>query len=135
MSVVSKVKKDKRKIKSTKTTIDGIEFDSILEGYCYKCMTIEGFEFVIKPKYEILPEFKYQGKKIQNMVWTPDFYLPSINTIVETKGRANESFPVRLKIFLWRHCKLNGGTEPKIVILKNQKEVRDFIIEYKEHFK
>jgi len=128
------VKKDNRKIKSKKTTIDGIEFDSLLEGYAYKCMKMEGFVFQIKPEYEIIPKFTYQGMGIKRMIWTPDFFLPSINTIVETKGRANETFPLRLKIFMWIYCRINGGTEPKIVILENQKQVRDFIIEYKEYF-
>lgn len=128
------VKKDNRKIKSKKTTIDGIEFDSLLEGYAYKCMKNEGFIFEIKKSYEIIPPFTYHGKGVKKMIWTPDFYLPTINTIVETKGRANETFPLRLKIFMWVYCKLNGGDEPKILILENQRQVRDFIIEYKEYF-
>lgn len=126
--------KDKRKIKSRKTTIDSIEFDSLLEGYCYKCMKNEGFIFEIKKEFEILPKFTYHGQPIRKMVWTPDFYLPTINTIVETKGRANESFPLRLKIFLWMYSKINGGSEPNVLILENQNDVKDFIIEYKEYF-
>lgn len=135
MSVLGKGKeKDNRKIKSKKTTIDGIEFDSLLEGYAYKMMKQEGFVFEIKPVYEILPSFTYNFKGVRKMIWTPDFYLPTINTVLETKGLANESFPLRLKIFMWVNRELNGGKEPKIIIAKNQGEVRNFIIEHKEYF-
>lgn len=122
-------KKDNRKIKSRKTTIDGIEFDSILEAFCYRKMTEAGFKFEIKKEYEILKPFTYRGSKIRPMRFTPDFYIPETNTIVETKGLANESFPLRLKIFMWIYSALNGGSEPEIVILKNQKEVSQWVLE------
>ena len=41
-------------------------------------------------------EFKNRGeKKILNIKYTPDFVSPSF--IIECKGRANESFPIRWK--------------------------------------
>lgn len=120
---------DKRKIKSKKTTVDGVEFDSLLEGFCYRRMKEAGIKFVLKPKYEIIPKFKYNDAFIRPMIWTPDFYIPELNLIVETKGRANESFPLRLKIFMWIYSKVNGGDEPGIVILETQKEVSQFVLE------
>ena len=43
-------------------------------------------------------EFKNRGeKKILNIKYTPDFVNPSF--IIECKGRANESFPIRWKMF------------------------------------
>ena len=36
-------------------------------------------------------------KKIQNIKYTPDFVSDSF--IIECKGRANESFPIRWKMF------------------------------------
>ena len=36
-------------------------------------------------------------KKIQSIKYTPDFISPSF--IIECKGRANESFPIRWKMF------------------------------------
>ena len=36
-------------------------------------------------------------KKIQSIKYTPDFVSPSF--IIECKGRANESFPIRWKMF------------------------------------
>ena len=43
-------------------------------------------------------EFTNRGeKKILNIKYTPDFVNPSF--IIECKGRANESFPLRWKMF------------------------------------
>ena len=43
-------------------------------------------------------EFKNRGeKKVLNIKYTPDFVNPSF--IIECKGRANESFPIRWKMF------------------------------------
>ena len=43
-------------------------------------------------------EYKDRGKKkILNIKYTPDFI--GKNFIIETKGRANESFPMRWKLF------------------------------------
>ena len=43
-------------------------------------------------------DFKNRGeKKILNIKYTPDFVSTSF--IIECKGRANESFPIRWKMF------------------------------------
>ena len=66
-------------------------------------------------RYELFPGFEYDGdayercangkgdyknrgrKKILNISYTPDFIGKDF--IIETKGRANESFPLRWKMF------------------------------------
>lgn len=121
------VKKDNRKIKSKKKEVDGIVFDSTLESVCYEELKKTGLVFQMQVPYEIIPAFKYNGKAIRKMIWTPDFYIPSLNLLIECKGRANESFPLRLKMFMYQHCKDKGKEEPMIVILKNQKEIKDYI--------
>jgi hypothetical protein len=118
---------DRRKIKSKKITIDEIEFDSLLEGKTYTALRDSKEEFVIKPIYQIIPSFEYASDKIRKMIWTPDFYLPKRNIVLESKGLANESFPLRLKMFMWMHRIENGGMEPKVVIVKNAKELSAFI--------
>jgi hypothetical protein len=57
-------------------------------------------------------------KKIQNIKYTPDFISDSF--IIECKGRANESFPIRWKMFK-KHVKANL---PHVTLYKpqNQKE-------------
>ena len=112
-------KKFKRKqgpVRSKKVTVDGIQFASGLEKYMYLALKEAKIEahyegetyvlqdsFVFKNKsYEKQSngkgEFKNRGeKKILNIKYTPDFVNPSF--IIECKGRANESFPIRWKMF------------------------------------
>jgi len=112
-------KKFKRKqgpVRSKKVTVDGIQFASGLEKYMYLALKEAKIEaryegetyvlqdsFVFKNKsYEKQSngkgEFKNRGeKKILNIKYTPDFVSPSF--IIECKGRANESFPIRWKMF------------------------------------
>ena len=103
-------------VRSKKVTVDGIQFASGLEKYMYLALKEAKIEaryegetyvlqdsFVFKNKsYEKQSngkgEFKNRGeKKILNIKYTPDFVSPSF--IIECKGRANESFPIRWKMF------------------------------------
>ena len=58
------------------------------------------------------------SKKVLNIKYTPDFVSKTF--IIETKGRANESFPLRWKMFK-KHVKVNL---PHVTLYKpqNQKE-------------
>ena len=109
-------KRKKGPVQSKKTTVDGIKFASGLEVYMYKALKkakikakyegktfeiVSGFDF-IHPCYERTAngrgEFKQRGgKKILPIKYTPDFIGDGF--IIETKGRANESFPMRWKMF------------------------------------
>ena len=88
----------------------------------------EGFEFDVQ-SYERQSngkgEFKNRGnKKILPIKYTPDFVSSSF--IIECKGRANESFPMRWKLFK-NYVKVNL---PRVTLYKpqNQKEC-DTVIE------
>ena len=64
-------------------------------------------------------EYRDRGnKKILGIKYTPDF--EGKDFIIETKGRANESFPLRYKLFK----ALMAITEPSVSLYKpqNQKE-------------
>ena len=103
-------------VRAKKVSFDGIQFASGLEKYMYVALQ----KAKIKSKYEgetyILQEafmfetdsYERQGngkgdmvnrgqKKILNIKYTPDFISDSF--IIECKGRANESFPLRWKMF------------------------------------
>ena len=103
-------------VRAKKKVVDGIEFKSGLEAYMYKALKEAG----IKAKYEgvsyqLIPSFDFNnlsyerqsngkgeyknrsGKKIRSINYTPDF--TGNNFIIECKGRANESFPIRWKLF------------------------------------
>ena len=103
-------------VRSKKVTYDGVTFASGLEKYMYQALKkakikadyegktytlIDGFEFETS-SYERQSNGKGQfvdrgNKKILPIKYTPDFI--GTDFIIETKGRANESFPMRWKLF------------------------------------
>ena len=99
-----------------KTTYDGINFASGLEKYMYKALKEANIKNEYEGKsYQLLESFKFDNesfekqsngkgdfkdrgnKKILGIKYTPDFI--SDDFIIECKGRANESFPIRYKLF------------------------------------
>jgi len=111
-------RKKRGPVQAKKVTYDGIKFASGLERYMYMALKkakikakyegftyeiVSGFNF-INPSYERTAngkgEFKQRGrKKILPIKYTPDFICPNYSFIIECKGRANESFPLRWKLF------------------------------------
>ena len=130
-------------VRSKKVMFDGITFASGLEKYMYLALKkakikakyegetftlIDGFEFNIT-SYERQSngkgEFKNRGdKKILPIKYTPDFVNDRF--IIECKGRANESFPMRWKLFK----KFINRCYPHVTLYKpqNQKEC-DMVIQ------
>ena len=103
-------------VRSKKVTFDGINFASGLEKYMYIALksakigaVYEGATFELQEGFMFdTDSYERQGngkgtminrgqKKILNIKYTPDFVSPSF--IIECKGRANESFPLRWKMF------------------------------------
>jgi len=130
-------------VRSKKVMCDGITFASGLEKYMYLALRkakikadyegetftlIDGFEFDTT-SYERQSngkgEFKNRGdKKILPIRYTPDFVNSKF--IIECKGRANESFPMRWKLFK----RMINKQRPHVTLYKpqNQKEC-DRVIE------
>ena len=109
-------RRKKGPVRSKKVTFDGITFASGLEKYMYQALKkakihadYEGATFVLQEgftfdndSYERQSNGKGQMvnrgcKKILPIKYTPDFVSSSF--IIECKGRANESFPMRWKMF------------------------------------
>ena len=133
-------KRYKRKrgpVKSKKVTFDGITFASGLEKYMYQALKkakikakYEGQTYILQEAFDFkVDSFERQAngkgdmvnrgqKKIQSIKYTPDFISPSF--IIECKGRANESFPMRWKLFK----KFIKNDMPHVTLYKpqNQKE-------------
>ena len=135
-------KRKKGPVQSKKITYDGIKFASGLERYMYMALKkakikakYEGqtFELISAFDFELESierqsngkgEYKNRGsKKILNIKYTPDFI--GNDFIIETKGRANESFPLRWKLFK----KLLTEQKSKVTLYKpqNQKECDETI--------
>ena len=134
-------RKGRTKVKNAKkSTYDGKEFKSNLELYCYKkleeCKILVQYEentFTIFPAtvypqacYEGTPKKLYnKGSKIRPITYTPDFVDPEGKFIIETKGYANESFPLRWKLFK-KHLKDNNHRYV-LFMPRNKKQVDEIV--------
>ena len=109
-------RKKRGPVQAKKVTYDGIKFASGLERYMYQALkkakikaTYEGKTFEIISGFEFdttciarsangKGDYKDRGnKKILPIRYTPDFIGKGF--IIECKGRANEAFPMRWKLF------------------------------------
>lgn len=112
------IKKRRKKgpVQAKRISYDGINFASGLERYMYMALKkakirakyegetfvlVNGFHFeneVYERQANGKGEFTNRGgKRILPIKYTPDFI--GNNFIIETKGRPNESFPIRWKLF------------------------------------
>tara|TARA_R110002012_G_scaffold85883_8_gene213985 strand:+ start:3148 stop:3600 length:453 start_codon:yes stop_codon:yes gene_type:complete len=136
-------KKKRGPVQSKKIVYDNITFASGLERYMYMALKkakiralyegetfelFEGFDFPFE-SYERCGngkgDYKNRGnKKILNIKYTPDFVGRGF--IIETKGRANESFPLRWKMF--KKLVAENKIEPFVLYKpQNQKECDETI--------
>lgn len=111
-------KKGKKRgpVVAKKVTCDGIDFKSGLEKYMHLALKSAGIHAVYEGEsFELMSPFKFSpdsyerqangkgdminrgNKKHQGIKYTPDFIGEGF--IIECKGRANESFPIRWKLF------------------------------------
>ena len=111
-----RLSKKRGPVRAKKVSYDGINFASGLERYMYMALKkakikakYEGETFVLLAGFHFenecyerqtngKGEYKNRGsKRILPIKYTPDFIGDDF--IIETKGRANESFPMRWKLF------------------------------------
>ena len=134
-------RKSRSKVKNAKkSTYDGKEFKSNLELYCYKKLeeceilveyeenTFTIFDALVYPQacYEGTTKKLYnKGSKIRPITYTPDFVDPNGKFIIETKGYANESFPLRWKLFK-KHLKDNNH-HYVLFMPRNKKQVDEIV--------
>ena len=142
--------KKKGPVNSKKITVDGITLASGLEKYMYQALKdakikaqYEGKTFVVSEGFDFpntsiercangKGDFKDRGnKKILPIKYTPDFIGDGF--IIECKGRANESFPIRWKLFK----KVVSSEHPRVIIYKpqNQKECDETIKSIQHYLK
>ena len=116
-------KRKRGPVRAKKVSFAGITYASGLEKYMYQALKkakikalYEGATFELQKGFMFnIDSFERQSngkgdmenrgqKKILNIKYTPDFVSDSF--IIECKGRANESFPIRWKMFK-KHVKVN----------------------------
>ena len=137
-----KFRRKRGPVTSKKVVYDGITFASGLEKYMYIALKeakiinmYEGVTFTLQEGFMFDNEsYERQSngkgsmvnrgnKKILPIKYTPDFVSDSF--IIECKGRANESFPIRWKMFK-KHVKEHL---PRVTLYKpqNQKECDEVV--------
>jgi len=128
-------RKKKGPVNSKKIIVDNIQFKSGLEAYMYKALKTAKIKTEYEGiTYELIPSFNFKNsvherqsngkgeykdrgdKKILKISYTPDF--TGREFIIECKGRPNEAFPIRWKLFK-RYVSENL---PKVTIYKPQNQ-------------
>lgn len=108
--------KGRQIVRSTKTTVDGVQFASILESRMYTMLKEAGIRNSYEGKtYTVFSGFTYPEEcyeaylkrnkylvlrqNVSKIDYTPDFVGENEEFFIEVKGRPNESFPLRWKLF------------------------------------
>ena len=132
---INKRSRKRGPVRAKKVSFDGIDFASGLEKYMYMALKkakirskyegetfvlLNGFHFeneVYERQSNSKGDYVNRGsKRILPIKYTPDFIGDDF--IIETKGRANESFPMRWKLFK----KLVSEQFPNITLYKPQNQ-------------
>ena len=137
---MKRFKKSKKKgpVRAKKASVDGIQFRSGLEKHTYLALKEAGlYEMYEVEVFQLIDGFTLPnlsiekqangkgefvnrgGKKILGIKYTPDF--TGFDYIIECKGRANESFPLRWKLF--KRWLVNNGETRTLYKPQNQKDV------------
>lgn len=125
------------KINAKRKKVDGIQFRSMLEVFCYsklkeagivndyekhKFVLLEGFHYG-NSSYEDNGRSGYQDKKkhkVRDITYTPDFVDPKGKWIIECKGFANERFPLKWKMF--KNLLMQKDDPPVLFVPRNQRQ-------------
>ena len=139
MTMKKRFKRKRGPVRAKKVMYDGITFASGLEKYMYMALQKAKIKTAYEGMtYEIFPGFMFDNesyerqangkgdlvnrgsKKILGIKYTPDFIGLTDEFIIECKGRANDTFPMRWKLFK-KYVKDNF---PHVTLYKpqNQKE-------------
>lgn len=121
MSYKRRRKSGNRLIKSKKTSVDGIKFQSRLESRMYSLLKGSGLDFTYEvEKFIVVEPFKFKnesyerqsngkgemidrgsGKSVRKIEYTPDFVITIDESkyIIECKGFRTAEFNMRYKLF------------------------------------
>lgn len=138
-----KISRKKGPVVSKKVIYNGVTFASGLEKYMYKALLDAKIDFDYEGEtFELIPSFFFDNdcferqsngkgdfvnrgnKKVLNLKYTPDFVGEDF--VIETKGRANDSFPLRWKMF--KNYMVENGDNRVLYKPQCQKEC-DVVIE------
>ena len=114
-----------------KKIVDGVKFDSKLELYCHKMLTLFKIDFEFQKPITLIERFKYDGKWIRETTVVVDFIVKDGNdTIyVDTKGFPTEVSKIKYKML--KH-QLKDESNKRVVWLHSEKEVNEFLLTIKD---
>ncbi|QFG05191.1 holliday junction resolvase [Bacillus phage 019DV002] len=116
----------RNKFNNKKVEIDGIKFDSKMEGDYYDHLKQEQragrvSHFILQPKYTLQPSFKKRGKLFRAIDYKADFEVHYPNgdyVTIDIKGFETADFKIKRKLFekaypqelkLITYSKIDGG--------------------------
>lgn len=89
---------------------DGYTFDSQAEFLRYRELRLLERAGIITglrvhPRYEIIPGFRHNGKKVRATYYEPDFvYVEGGRTIAEDiKGKATQVYRIKMRLFILQY--------------------------------
>lgn len=123
------MEKNKKIKNATPTEYKGIKYRSNLEARCAKVFE----EYNINVEYEptkivLLPSFKYNGKTIRAITYTPDFVGDTF--IIECKGYPNDRWRDKKKWIM--HYLLKNGYDLTFYEVKSVKELKNLLEKIKK---
>jgi len=115
--------------------------DSMTNYLFYKELKRRKIKFEYQQTFELQPKFttvdyvirKKSGERVQGwfkcpirpITWSPDFLLVDYNMVIEAKGRVQETFPLKLKMFKYHVVTNDLGL--RVVVLHSLDDLKDFL--------
>ena len=141
----SKPKAKKGKVRNvTPLLLDGIQFKSKLEAYCYERLKASGIPFRYEQDSFILVDafsfpndswelgkikgvkaFKKANPTIRAITYKPDFTNLEQNWVIECKGMMTDAFPIRWKLF--KKYIHDNGLSYDLYMPRNRKQIDETI--------
>jgi hypothetical protein len=141
----NKPKTSKGKVRNvTPTKVDGFDFKSKLEAYCYQQLKASGIPFRYEQDSFILVDafsfandshelgklkgqnvFKKANPTIRAITYKPDFTNLDQNWVIECKGMMTDSFPIRWKLF--KKYIHDNGLKYDLYMPRNRKQIDETI--------
>jgi hypothetical protein len=145
-------RRNKGKIKNvTPLTIDGIDFKSKLEGYCYEQLKANGIPFRYEQDSFILVDafsfsndswelgkikgeraFKKANPTIRAITYKPDFTNLDQGWVIECKGMMTDTFPIRWKLF--KKYIVDNNYKYDLYMPRNKKHIDEVVKLIKEKY-
>lgn len=151
MAAKQQPKANKKVLNATAKVYKGIKFRSKLEVFTYIKLEEAGIKALYEEKkYVLMKGFTFDSisiepstrkatrghfipnpYKVRDITYTPDFVDPNGKWIMEVKGFANDTFPLKWKMFK-NHLQESGDEIPVLYLPKNQGQVLKTIDMIKE---